>query len=76
MFLRYFLSLDALLTDVNVLGLSEFKVLDGDFQLSKPDFDIKFNMNLTWPLISGNSAYRLVSNIIGFRKFYGNGYMK
>lgn len=75
MSLRFFLSLYALLMNVNVLGLSEFKVLDGDFQLSESDLNIKFNINLTWPLIIGNTTYSTVGDIDSY-EFYGNGHLK
>ncbi|EFN61768.1 hypothetical protein EAG_06944 [Camponotus floridanus] len=63
------INLNVLLTNVNVSGLSEFKVLDGDIQLIPTD--LKFNINLTWPLIIGSTNYKTTGYIDAY-SFYGD----
>ncbi|GAB1869686.1 Circadian clock-controlled protein [Camponotus japonicus] len=65
------INLHVLLTNVNVSGLSEFKVLDGDIHLIPTD--LKFNINLTWPLIIGSTNYKTSSpSYIDAYSFYGD----
>lgn len=66
--LCFILSLDALLTNVNVGGLSEYKVIDGDFQV----IGMKLNINLSWPLITASTDYDMNGSVDSY-EFYGNG---
>ncbi|CAL1678639.1 unnamed protein product [Lasius platythorax] len=62
------INLDALLTNVNVGGLSEYKVIDGDFQV----IGMKLNINLSWPLITASTDYDMKGSVDSY-EFYGNG---
>ncbi|XP_029168830.1 uncharacterized protein LOC114938878 [Nylanderia fulva] len=62
------INLNALLTNVNVDGLSEYKVIEGDFQV----IGMKLNINLSWPLITASTDYTMKGNADSY-EFYGNG---
>ncbi|XP_072763705.1 uncharacterized protein [Anoplolepis gracilipes] len=61
------INLDALLTNVNMNGLSKYKV-DSDFQI----FFMIFNINLSWPLITTSTDYVMKGNADSY-EIYGNG---
>ncbi|KAM0728097.1 hypothetical protein ACS0PU_005566 [Formica fusca] len=62
------INLEALLTNVNMRGLSEYKIIDGNFQI----IGIKFNMNLSWPLITASTDY-VMKGYADSYEIYGNG---
>lgn len=49
-------------------GLSEYKVIDGDFQV----IGMKLNINLSWPLLIASTDYTMKGNVDSY-EFYGNG---
>ncbi|KAH0950656.1 hypothetical protein HN011_000802 [Eciton burchellii] len=62
------ITLDALLTNLNVNKLSEYDVLSGNFGI----IGLKFNMNLSWPQISASTNYSMTGNVDTFQ-IYGKG---
>ncbi|KAL6424490.1 hypothetical protein ACFW04_009918 [Cataglyphis niger] len=62
------INLNALLTNVNMHGLSEYKVINGNFQI----IGIKLDISLSWPLITANTDYAMKGYIDSY-EIYGNG---
>ncbi|EFN89509.1 uncharacterized protein LOC105184252 isoform X2 [Harpegnathos saltator] len=63
------INLDALLTKVNMQGLSGYKVNSGDFRL----IGLKVVMDLTWPLIYAVTNYSMNGTVGGTVALYGKG---
>lgn len=68
---RHTFSLDALLTNVKVDGLSAYDVNKGDFKL----IGLKLIMNVSWPLIIASTNYAMEGKADNF-EIYGEGEMK
>ncbi|XP_024889906.1 uncharacterized protein LOC112466186, partial [Temnothorax curvispinosus] len=64
------IKLDALLTEANVIGLSEYDVINADYTLSK---EIFLELHLSWPLsIAASTNYSMNGKVDAF-EIYGKG---
>lgn len=68
----WYVRLDALLTNINVQGISEYDVIDGDFSLA----GLKLAMNLSWPRIEARTNYAMNGIVADSFEISGNGSIK